>query len=68
MYICMYILYSPFSFLLFLQEITHKTRRAVDMAMVMAKKSPKQVAKAIIGPERCGSKVNTNNRSFIVEG
>ena len=57
--------YLPFSFLLFLKEITHKTRRTVDMATVMAKKSPKQVARPIIGPEVCGSKVNTNNRGLV---
>ena len=58
MYLCMYI-YLPFSFLLFLKEVTYKTRRIVDMANVMVKKSPKQVAKPIIGPEGCGSKANT---------
>ena len=67
MYICMYI-YLPFSFLLFLKEITHRTRRTVDMAMMMAKKSPKQVVTAIIGPEVRGSKVNTNNKGFITDG
>ena len=37
------------------------------MVMVMAKKSPKQVARPIIGPERCGSKVNTNNKGFVLD-
>ena len=32
------------------------------MAIVMAKKSPKQVAKPIIGPEGGASNVNTNNK------
>ena len=49
-------IYLPFSFLLFLKEVMYK--RIVDMAMVVAKKSPKQIARPIIGPERCGSKVN----------
>ena len=66
MYMDLYI-YLPFSFLLFLKEITHKTRRIVDMAMVAAQKIPKQVARPIMGPEGCGSKVNTNNKKIIVD-
>ena len=53
--------YSLLNYSPLLKEITRKTRKTVDMAMVMAKKSPKQVAKPITV---FGSKANTNNRGF----
>ena len=48
-------MYTPFSFLPFLHEITQKIRKLADMTAVITDKSPKQEANPIIGPEghRC---------------
>ena len=45
------LMYTPFSFLLFLNEITQKTRTIIDMTVVMTDKSAKPDANPIIGPE-----------------
>ena len=45
------LMYIPFSFLLFLHEITQKIKKLADMTVVITDKSPKQDANPMIGPE-----------------
>ena len=50
-YTCTYVgMYTPFSFFFLLEKITQQIRKEVDMAMVMAKYSPKQVDMTVIRP------------------
>ena len=44
-------MYALFSFLLFLNDVTQKTRKIIDMTVVMTDKSPKPYANPIMGPE-----------------
>ena len=44
-------MHTPFSFLLFLNEITQKIRKPADMTVVITDKSPKPDANPIIGSE-----------------
>ena len=45
------LMYTPFSFLLFLNDVTQKIRKLADMTVVMTDKSPKPDANPIMGPE-----------------
>ena len=52
------LMYTPFSFLLFLNEITQKIRKLADMTVVITDKSAKPDANPIMGPEGHRHQVN----------